>query len=195
MMKNIILLSAAIIFSSLTNAASAADWALVTDESRVSFVSVKAETIGETHYFSDVQGSVTPAGKVVIELPLESVETAIDIRNERMREFFFKTVIFPTATITTVLSPADYLDIVVGSRSIVSLSAKIALHGVTSDIEFEAFVTRIADNKFAVDTAAPILLDVDEFELGGGLDKLKELAGLDVISPIVPVTASLVFSK
>ena len=194
-MKNIILLSAALVFGALTSAVSAADWALVTDESRVSFVSVKAETIGETHYFADIQGSVTPAGKVVIELPLESVETAIDIRNDRMREFFFKTVNFPTATITTALSPADYIDIEVGSRSMASLSAQINLHGVTSDIEFDAFVTRIADNKFAVDTAAPILLDVDEFELGSGLDKLKELAGLDMISPIVPVTASLVFLK
>ncbi|MEX0297860.1 MAG: YceI family protein, partial [Kordiimonas sp.] len=115
--------------------------------------------------------------------------------NERMREFFFKTVNFPTATITTALSPADYSDMAIGSRSIVSLSAQLNLHGVSSDIEFDAFVTRIADDKFAVDTAAPILLDVDEFELGSGLDKLKELAGLDVISPIVPVTASLVFEK
>ena len=147
------------------------------------------------HYFTNLEGSVSTAGDVIIQLPLESVETGIDIRNERMREFLFETVNFPAAIITAKINPADYKNISIGNRSLVTLTALLDLHSITSELEFEAFVTRVANNKMAVDTVSPILIDADEFELGTGIDALKELAGLDMISPIIPVTFSLMFER
>lgn len=194
-MKKSILISVLSILNVFAGAASATDWTLLADESRISFVSVKAETIGEVHHFTNIEGSVNAAGDVIIQLPLESVETGIDIRNERMREFLFETVNFPAAIITAKINPADYKDEAAGNRTSVTLTALLDLHGITSELEFEAFVTRVADNKIAVDTLSPILVDADEFDLGTGLDKLKELAGLDMISPIVPVTISLMFER
>lgn len=194
-MKKTIFACVSMLVLVISGAAAAADWTLVADNSRVSFVSVKAETVGEIHHFTNIEGSVNAAGDVIVQLPLDSVETAIDIRNERMREFLFETVNFPSAIITAQLNPADYAMAAIGSRSLVTLSANLDLHGVTSELEFDAFVTRVSENTVTVDTAAPILIDADEFELGGGLDKLKELAGLDMISPIVPVTVSLVFTR
>ena len=194
-MKKLILMYFVSILSIFSGAVSANDWTLLADESRVAFVSVKAETIGEVHYFTNLEGSVSTAGDVIIQLPLESVETGIDIRNERMREFLFETVNFPAAIITAKINPADYKNISIGNRSLVTLTALLDLHSITSELEFEAFVTRVANNKMAVDTVSPILIDADEFELGTGIDALKELAGLDMISPIIPVTFSLMFER
>lgn len=194
-MKKTLLLSFALLLTYLSGAVGATDWTLVPDVSRVSFVSVKAETIGEIHHFTAIEGGVNEAGEAYVRLPLASVETAIEIRNERMQEFLFEVVKFPAATISTALNLADYETLPVGGRTLVSIEATLDLHGVTSELAFDAFVTRIADNKVAVDTAAPLLLDADEFELGEGLEKLREIAGLDAISPIVPVTASLVFER
>lgn len=194
-MKKALIVAASILAACLSHTSQAADWTLVSEESRISFVSVKAEIVGETHYFADVSGSVTEAGAATIRIPLESVETAIDIRNVRMQEFLFEVVDFPAATLTSTINLEDYANLSVGDRTLTSLTATLDLHGIEAELAFDAFITRISDNKVAVDTAAPILLDADEFELGSGLDKLKELAGLDAISPIVPVTASLVFTR
>lgn len=194
-MKKALMVCLSFVTALYATAANAASWTLVEDASRVSFVSVKAETVAEIHHFTAVEGGVSEAGEAYVRLPLAGVETAIDIRNERMQEFLFEVVKFPAATISTNLNLADYDTLKLGSRSLVTLSASLDLHGVRSDLEFDVFVTRIAEDKVAVDTVAPILLDADEFELGTGLDKLKELASLDMISPIVPVTASLVFTR
>jgi len=194
-MKKALIVSFAALVFGLSAAANAASWTLISDESRVSFVSVKAETVGEIHYFTDLDGSVTETGDVIISLPLESVETGIDVRNDRMREFLFDVVEFPTAIIRASVNIDEYETMAVGARSLITISAQLDLHGIVSDFEFEAFLTRVSESKITLDTAAPILIDADEFELGSGLDKLKALAGLDSISPIVPVTASLVFSQ
>ena len=194
-MKKALILGLFLLFPALSFSAGASNWTVSSDASRVSFVSVKAETIGEIHHFTAVEGGITDAGEAFVRLPLASVETLIDIRNERMQEFLFEVVKFPAATISTSLNLADYEKMAVGDRTLVTVAATLELHGVTSELEFDAFVTRIADNKVTVDTAAPIILDADEFELGAGVEKLRELAGLDVISPIVPVTASIVFAR
>jgi hypothetical protein len=39
------------------------------------------------------------------------------------------------------------------------------------------------------------MLDVTKFDLGAGVEKLRELAGLKAISPLVPTTFSLVLVK
>ena len=44
-------------------------------------------------------------------------------------------------------------------------------------------------------TSEPIIVNAADFELGAGIAKLQELAGLDSISTAVPVSARLVFRQ
>ena len=68
--------------------------------STLSFVSVKKGKVGEVHTIDKLSGSLSETGDLVIKLDLSSVNTNIDIRNERMQQHLFETKNNPTATIS-----------------------------------------------------------------------------------------------
>ncbi|MEO1135461.1 MAG: YceI family protein [Pseudomonadota bacterium] len=186
---------AAFISTLLFSLPAAADWALLSDESRIGFVSVKAGDFPESNYFRELQGSVSASGEAEITIPLDSVETNIDIRNERMRKYLFETETYPTATVsaTVDLDAVDNLNI--GARKSVDFAGELTLRGATVPFETALTVTRIGENRVLVETTDPIILFTDQFDLMAGIDKLKELAGLPSITPATPVTASIVFER
>ena len=169
------------------------DWHLNAEQSNVSFTSVKNGTIGENHHFTAMTGSVDNHGRVTINVPLASVESYIDIRNERMGKFLFEIQKFSAVTITAQLDMKAFDGLAVGMRTRMMLDANLDLHGVTSEIEMDVFVSRLSDTSVVVSSAAPVLVDADEFDMGAGIEKLRELASLDAIGLIVPVTFSLLF--
>lgn len=194
-----LLFSAVLVFLAACEEAPTVDpnaaWNLVSEDSRISFVSVKAGDIGETHYFKQLSGSVSPEGAVTVDIPLDSVETNIDIRNERMRDLFFEVVKFPTAQMSATVDLNSLQALEVGQRQEIEIPFKLDLHGLSSEYDAKIFITRIGMSRVSVATAEPILLSVDEFDLGPGLEELKVIAGLPSITPTVPVTASLVFTQ
>lgn len=173
----------------------AAQWALSPDESRIGFVSVKAGDFPESHYFREIQGTVSQSGEAEIVIPLDSVETNIDIRNERMREFLFETDTYPTAIIAASID-LDALNMMdVGARKSVDFAGELTLHGATAPIETTLTLTRIAETRVLVETTDPVILYADQFKLSAGIEKLMELASLPSITTAVPVAISLVFER
>ena len=83
-----------------------AQWELDAQRSSINFVSIKNDAIGELHSFGSLLGFISADGGVQVSVDLNSVQTLIDIRNERMRELLFETVKFPTATVTAQIEPA-----------------------------------------------------------------------------------------
>ena len=81
-----------------------ADWEIDNSSSKINFVSVKNDSIGEMHSFDSLEGYINVAGNAQLTVNLESVETLIEVRNERMRELLFETVQFPVATISAFSS-------------------------------------------------------------------------------------------
>ena len=71
-----------------------ADWQ-VGPGSQVQFVSIKNNTIGEVSHFETLAGTVTDAGEVEVRVALDSVETNIGIRNERMKKMLFEVGLLP----------------------------------------------------------------------------------------------------
>ncbi|MEM9168687.1 MAG: YceI family protein [Pseudomonadota bacterium] len=175
--------------------AAASTWTLASGESRLSFVSTKAGEIAETHYFRDIAGAVSPSGEAVLEVALDSVETAIDIRNERMRAMLFETETHPVATVSVDAPLEEFDALAVGERVRRSATVSLSLHGVSADIDGDLFVTRIADDRVLVETAAPVVVNAGDFALTDGVAALMEIAALPSISPAVPTTASLVFVR
>jgi len=49
---------------------------------------------------------VSPSGEAVISIALNSVQTNVDTRDERMKKLVFKTADYPLATISTSLPMA-----------------------------------------------------------------------------------------
>ena len=46
-----------------------------------------------------------------------------------------------------------------------------------------------------MNTVKPIVVSADQFDLGNGVEALREIAGLANITPTVPVSFTLVFAK
>ncbi|WFL78404.1 YceI family protein [Altererythrobacter arenosus] len=171
------------------------DWSLDNSASSLSFVSVKAGDIGEVHGFKQMEGAVSRDGKAKVTIDLASVDTGIEIRDGRMREFLFDTGAYPEATISAQVDPAAFSTMAVGASTIQPITATIDLRGATSEVETEVNVLRAGEDRVVVSSARPIILDADALGLSEGVGKLQELAGLPAISAAVPVTFSLTFER
>lgn len=168
-------------------------WTLDNEASRIAFVSIKDGEFIETHYFPDLSGGVSPDGDGRVDIALNEVETKVDIRNERMREMFFETGQFPTATIETRVAADDLADLEIGQRVRRTLDAVLSLHGQDAQIEAEAFITRISEDRVEVQSAEPVVVYLSDFDLEPGLERLREVAGLSAITASSPVTFTFVF--
>lgn len=171
----------------------AGSWTLDSGESHLAFVSVKAGQVAEAHSFPGLSGSVSEAGQAELSIDLASVDTAIDIRNERMRDMLFKVADFPTATVTTTLDPAAFGALQAGDTLVQPVTATLDLHGTTGEVTTDLTVTRVGANKVRVQTIAPMIVSADSYGLGEGVEALRQVANLDSITGSVPVTFSLTF--
>ena len=172
-------------------AAQADTWTLNGDMSNISFGSIKNEYNGEVHHFSSLSGSVNAEGQVSIEVPLASVETMIDIRNERMREIVFNNS--PTATITANVDIAAMEKLGVGEGMTAETDGTLSLLGNDVDVYSNLFVMRVGEDKVMVTTEGMVMVATDELGVDESISKLQEIAGLDSITRVAPVTLRLVF--
>ncbi|MED5315216.1 MAG: YceI family protein [Pseudomonadota bacterium] len=164
-----------------------ADWQVGPD-SRVQFVSIKNNTIGEVSHFEILSGSVTDAGEVEVRVVLDSVETNVGIRNERMKAMLFEVGLYPEAVITTQLDAGSMA--VLSGGGLTNVALQIDLHGqtVTKNVQLSVAVS---DQGVNATTTQPILLSAADFGLEGGVAALQEVAGLNAISRVIPVTVAL----
>ena len=170
-------------------------WTLDPVDSRLSYVSIKAGEIAEANRFDALAGSVAADGTATLDIDLASVNTGIDIRNERMREIFFDVAGNPKATVTAKLDPAAFAALAVGQSITRSLTASVAIKGVEQEIETEVLVTRVSADRVTVVPTAPVIISTDMFELTDELGELRALAQLPSITPAVPVTFTLAFTR
>lgn len=170
-----------------------AEWTLVSGDSRIAFASIKAGDIIETHYFPSLEGSISADGEARVDILLDAVETKIDIRDERMREMFFETGTYPRATLTAAIDQSAFADMGVGERRVAMVTGTLSLHGQSLELDVPAFITRIAADRVEVESAEPVVIFVDDFDLGAGLEQLRQVANLPSITPSTPVTFTLVF--
>ncbi len=172
-----------------------ADWQLEVDQSQVHFVSIKKSQVGEVHTFKQISGSIDESGQAAITIQLDSVETLVPIRNERMREMLFETAQFPSAQLTAKVDAAVLNGLKPGQVVHQETTIEVGLHGKTATMNADLQITGLENGKFSVVTAKPIVLYVGDFDLTAGVQKLQEVAKLPSISLAVPGTVNLVFSK
>ena len=170
-------------------------WSVDAAASSLSYVSVKSGEIAESNTISGLSGSVTADGAANIEIDLSTVETKVDIRNERMRDIFFNVAQFPKASVTAQIDPAAFETLGVGESVTQPLEATLTLKGVEAPVDTQVSVTRIAEDRVLAATTEPVIVYADALELTEGLATLQELAGLPSITPVVPVSFSITFQR
>ena len=186
---------ASLSLAALASAAPAwAEWQ-VADNSGIQFVSIKNNTIGEISHFDMISGTVGDQGAVEVRVALDSVETSIGIRNDRMKKMLFEVGLYPEAVITAQLSEEAMAAAGSSSGAAVPVVLQIDLHGQVVSKDAVLTVSATDAGGFSATTSQPILLNAAEFNLEDGVAALQSVAGLNAISRVIPVTASLNFTK
>lgn len=169
-------------------------WSIDQDASSLNFVSVKKGSVMELSRFATIEGTIAEDGNVNLTIPLDSVDTSVDLRNVRMRFLFFETFAHPEATITAQITEDMLADLETLGTKTVTLPFSIALHGVEQDMSAEVLVSLISTNRVSVSSVAPIIMKVADFGLEGGIEKLQEAAEV-VIVPATSVTFNFAFDR
>jgi len=165
-----------------------ADMTLDKEHSNLSFVSVKKGTVAEVHRIKNLSGSLSDKGELKVTLDLTSVDTKIEIRDQRAKEFLFETDKFANATLT-----ANIAEIAEGVSNI-STEAELSLHGVSQKITVDVTLMKTGDKLLAASTT-PIIINAADFKMEEGVAKLQALAKLPSVATAVPVSFILSFTK
>ena len=171
------------------------EWSLVNEESKLNFISIKASNIGEVHTFKTLSGSVTENGKALFKVSLGSVETLIPIRNERMENLLFETLIYPIAVFRLEVDLEKILSLQEGKSWVDKYRGKLEFKGKQFPLELNIITTRLNSQSFSVASFEPLLLNAHRLGLSEGIESLRAAVGLPSISKSVPVTFSLIFRK
>ena len=171
-----------------------ADWYLDGESSRLSFISTKNANISEVQRFLVLHGKVSPKGLAEVEVEMDSVNSGIPLRDERMRKDLFEIQTFPKALITTQIDLRPINDLAPGAQLELRLPLTVNLHGKQHEYNAELLATRLDDRRFQVVTLEPLIINAADFDLVPGLESLRKVAGLSAISLSVPVGAVLIFT-
>jgi polyisoprenoid-binding protein YceI len=191
-MKRVIRAMGLLVIGMLAAAQAAAQWELDSESSSINFISVKNSAIAETHSFASLVGYIGKSGNVQVSIDLNSVETLIPIRNERVRKLLFETADFPNATVAANVDPAVLAAVTEGGTVSTEIPVKLGLHGMEQKLTVA--VTVFSDGgSLRVMSSRPLILSASDFGLAGGIEALREVAGLTSISTAVPVTLNLHF--
>ena len=170
-------------------------WTLDGEQSAVSFVSTKAINVAEVHRFGELSGSVGDDGKVDISISLSSVDTGIELRDERMRGMLFDTAQYAAAGVTAQVDINTIRDLAAGQSMDMTIEGNLDLHGESRPLMMDVVVTRSGENRLLVVSKKPVVVNAPEFKLAEGVEALREIAGLPSISLAVPVSFVLAFDS
>ena len=179
-----------LLLASTVNAA----WTLNNEASRQSFVSLKKDQVAEVHKFSHLSGSITKDGSVEITIQLASVDTAVPIRDERMRSMLFKSDLFPKATVSGKVDLVNLKSLELGQFQRDEIEISLSLHGQSKALKIEVLVVKLQGGSLLVPSINPVIVNAADFELAQGVLELTKVAELPAISAAVPVTLSFVFN-
>ena len=177
----------------LITQATLADWRL-TAASKVGYVSIKNNVIAEHNYFSGVTGSLNKKGQLKVSIDLSTVETQVDIRNQRMRDLFFEVMQYPEAVVTAQLDMQELAQVESGAPLELVKPFTLSLHGVESTAEAHLRIVSVGGRAW-VSTVRPILISAADFGLEGGVAALRKISGLEAIAGVVPVSVNLKLVK
>lgn len=187
-----IILAVAALATSFVNQAA---WQLEPAQSQLRFVSVKNGTVAEVHKFTQLSGSWADDGKVEVQIPVTTLDTMIPIRNERMLEHVLNAKQFPQISASALIEPKLLADLAVGTSMQHQTELTLTLLDNSQRLPVQLTLTKLTNTKIQATTTAPVLVNSAAFRLDTGVRKLQEIAKLNDISLLVPVTFNVEFSR
>ena len=171
-----------------------ANWYLDGESSRLSFITTQNANIANVHRFLVLHGKVDRKGQAQLRIEMDSVNSSVPLRDERMRDVLFDFKHFPEAQISAQIDLQPINDLASGAQLELRLPVTVSLRGKQHTYEAELLATRLDERRFQVVTLEPLMLQAEDFGLQPELETLRKLAGLSAISFSVPVNAVLIFT-
>jgi polyisoprenoid-binding protein YceI len=177
-----------------------ADWTVDSAVSDFHFVTTKAgaagtTTITEVHRFKDIAGSVTDGGGIKFNVQTASVETLVPLRNDRLRDILFKSANFPMATFSGQITPLDIKKLKTGDMTDIDVPGTLDLVGISKPVTAKLRVVRLTGNRLLASTRESLVVNANDYGLQPGVDALRTVMGLNVLSPSAPVDFSVVLTQ
>ncbi|MGL4231398.1 MAG: YceI family protein [Casimicrobium sp.] len=174
-------------------------WTIDRASSNLHFVSTKAGAPGvagvsEVSTFKRYEGGMSATGDIKMTIDLASIDSGIEIRDERLRTMLWNVKATPTATFTAKLG-SDAMTKLSGSRiNDFDVTGELQLAGQTKPVSAKLRTTRLGDNSMLVTTRAPIVINSNDYGLRAGVEALREVVGLNFVSASAPVDFALVLN-
>jgi polyisoprenoid-binding protein YceI len=184
-----------LILTAVSLGVQAEGWQVNVAHSNISFVSTKKVDIAEVHRFKQLQGSLSEQGQLALVVDLASVDTGISIRDERMASLLFEVAKYPKLELSAQVNPKLIDDLPLGATLVTQVAVKIHLHGLEQTKDIDVLVAKLTPNKLVVTSMKPVIVMAEDFNLGAGVNKLRDIAGLSSISMAVPVSFVLTLSQ
>ncbi|HWK52799.1 MAG TPA: YceI family protein [Hyphomicrobiales bacterium] len=172
-----------------------ADWTLDGGASSFHYVTSKNAAVSEVNSITGLSGAIGADDKATLQLDLSTVNTAVEIRDERMRDIVFQVADFPSATISVTVDGEGLEQMQTGMPVSGSYTASVDLHGMTQELEAELEIVKLDANTLQVNLARPLIVNAASFGLQDGVEELRNLAALTTINPNVVVDFSLLYRK
>lgn len=179
----------------VSSAFAANDWSVNEDLSSLTYVSTKKEHVAENHVISGISGGVDASGNLSISLDMDTVDSEIEVRDQRMKDWLYKVDSFPAATFSAEIDLDEYSSLEVGESTESFVEGELSLVGITTEIEFDVLVTRTGEDSVIVNTAAPVIVSANNLQINEGVEALKSSVQLSSISDSVPVYMTIVLVK
>ncbi|WP_261883755.1 YceI family protein [Vibrio pelagius] len=161
--------------------------------STVNFASIKKQYIVEPAVISGVSGKIDEKGRLEITVPLNTLDTGVSIRNERLRAMFFDEKRFPSVNVTATVPEQLMGDEDLAIQKM--LPATVELYGQSKELIFTVNIVK-SGGHLMVSTAKPTVISGFDFGIPKeSLDSVSNTVGDIALSPNVPVNFSLVLEK
>jgi hypothetical protein len=180
-----------VLFSSLSSAESFSDWALVSDSSNFTIGTTKNETVIEVHKLRKLEGLVRNNGNAWVRVNLLSIDTGIEIRDERMRAMLFTTA--TQAVYSATVDMEKFRKLEAGDSKDFQLQGSLEMNDRSAVIPVATKITRLDSGNYQIETVSANKIDVGKFGFSGGIEQLRAVANLKNISPVVTFEFKLEF--
>lgn len=172
-----------------------AAWELDGAASSFYYVTSKAAAVSEVNSFTGLSGAISDSGAASLAISLASVDTGIDIRNERMRDIVFQVAQHAEATVSVPVDAAVLDSLPVGESITGTYTATVSLHGLNQEVAADLKVVKLADDSIQVSTVRPLIVGAAAFGLEDEVEQLRVIANLASITPNIVVNFTLVYNQ
>ena len=170
MLKALLSSACALLLTLGVSLSAQANWYLDGESSRLSFITTQNANIANVHRFLVLHGKVDRKGQAQLRIEMDSVNSDVPLRDERMRDVLFDFKHFPEVQITAQIDLQPINDLAPGAQLELHLPVTVSLRGKQHTYDAELLATRLDEHRFQVVTLEPLVINAEDFDLVSGLE-------------------------